>query len=661
MADKSGTSVSVNKEQVLQWLAMNPSPLSRVALLNLSGVEAAQVSVIDQFLKELLAEKRAMASGRRGYLATVPWSDVAYATVGAAPGHRRVPITISQLPSDLGVTATLSHADMAKNKLQEGDRIVVALGRGEGPALRARFLAHMHPGRPYRLTGTFNQKSGAFAPLDRSIKGVFTLTDPPGAEAAHQFLAEFPPDFDIRNPVLTVVGDQRRDKDSGTPISVIIATKHQIAHAHPDDVLKEAHNLNRRKLRTEQRIDLRHLDFYTVDPLGSTDLDDAFATEIERDGYSLYTAIADVPALVHYNTAVDREAYRRGITFYLKDRTSHMLPPILSTNKCSLVASADRPALVVRQRLDWDCNMRGYDVFAGIIRSREQLTYGQFYDFMERDDPRFHLIRDIHDTRRRRGLNAELQVLLKENPVSFASKSIIETLMVQTNALVAKFLLAGQVPFLSRNFEPAQAGVAGGMILPQRAYYSSQSLGHVGLGQLYYAHVSSPIRRYPDIINLRAAHKVLGTRGIGISDEELARLDESAAHFNDRRRVERDVNHDYEKYHAIPDLKRLEAAPVRVFINEIGNDFIEVAVLQSGVRQRYTATDLQNTPWRIDGGKSELVLRDGAGLELKRYHRGEALLGQIHNVNPAKATWELTLIPSEPSLRASIKPLKPAP
>lgn len=661
MADKSGTSAIVKKEQVLQWLAMNPAPLSRAALLNLSGAKAEQAPVIDQYIKELLAEKQIATQGHRGYLASAPWSDIAYATVGTAQGNRRVPLTIGQLPPDLGITATLSQTDMAKNKLQEGDRIVVALSRGDGPALRAQFLAHMHPGRPYRLTGTFNQKSRIFTPLDRSIKGVFTLADAPGAEAAHQFLAEFPPDFDIRQPVLSVAGEQRRDKDSGTPISVIIAAKHQIAHAHPGDVLKEAHNLNRRKLRSEQRMDLRHLDFYTVDPLGSTDLDDAFATETERDGYSLYTAIADVPALVHYNTAVDREAYRRGITFYLNDRTSHMLPPILSTHKCSLIANADRPAIVVRQRLDWDCNMTGYDVFAGIIRSREQLTYGQFYDLMERDDPRFRLIRDIHDTRRRRGLNAELQVLLKENPDSFASKSIIETLMVQTNALVAKFLLAGKMPFLSRNFEPVPAGLPGGAGLAQRAYYSSQSLGHAGLGQLYYAHVSSPIRRYPDIINLRATHRVLGTKGIGISDEELARLDESAAHFNDRRRVERDVNHDYEKYHAIPELKRLQAAPVRVFINDIGNDYVEISILQTGVRQRLTAADLQATSWRIDGATAELVLQDAGGVETRRYHRGESLLGQINNVDPAKAKWELTLIPAEPQLRTLAKNSKPSP
>ncbi|QQG37126.1 MAG: RNB domain-containing ribonuclease [Micavibrio aeruginosavorus] len=651
MSDKSGLLPSVTKERLYQWLAMNPSPLSRAALLTLAGAESHSAPVVDGYLKELMDEKRVVMNGRRGYQAVWPWSDIAYATVGTIQGHRRVPVTISLLPADTGIAATLSHADITKNKLQEGDRIVVALRRGDGATLRAQFLAHMHQGRPYRLSGTFNRKSCVFTPLDRSIKGVFVLPDAPDKEAKHHFLAEFPPDFDIRHPVMAVTGDQARDLDTGRPISIIIAMKHQIAHSHPGHVLKEAHNLNRRKLRPEQRVDLRHLDFHTVDPLGSTDLDDAFATEKERDGYSLYTAIADVPALVHYNTAVDREAYRRGVTFYLKDRTSHMLPPVLSTNKCSLVANADRPAIIVRQRMDWDCNMTGYEVFAGIIRTREQLTYGQFYDLMERDDPRFRLIKDIHDTRRRRGLNEELRALLKENPEAFASKSIIETLMVQTNALVAKFLLAAQVPFLSRNFEQPQNGDAAS----QRAYYSSQSLGHAGLGQLYYAHVSSPIRRYADIINLRALHKALGTKGIGIGEEEIARLDESASHLNDRRRIERDVQHDYEKYHAIPDLKRLQAAPVRVFINEIGNDYVEVSILQTGVRQRLMLPDFQGTRWRVDGPRSELVLLDASGVEARRYHRGESLLGQICNVDPASAKWELLLIPTEPQLRSVVK------
>lgn len=661
MSDKSVPQPSVSKERLHQWLAMNPSPLGRAALLSLAGCNAGSAPVVDGYLKELMDEKRVVVSRRNAYQAVSPWSDIAYATVGIIQGHRRVPVTISQLPADTGITATLSRADITKNKLQEGDRIVVSLSRGDGESLRAQFLANMHQGRPYRLAGTFNPKAAIFVPLDRSIKGVFSLSRPPGAEAEHQFLAEFPPDFDIRQPVMTVVGDQTRDTSTGTPISIIIAAKHQIAHAHPGNVLKEAHNLNRRKLRTEQRIDLRHLDFHTVDPLGSTDLDDAFATERERDGYSLYTAIADVPVLVHYNTAVDREAYNRGITFYLKDRTSHMLPPVLSTNKCSLVAKADRPVIVVRQRLDWDCNMTDYEVFAGIIRSREQLTYGQFYDLMERDDERFRMIRDIHDTRRRRGLNEELRVLLKDAPDSFASKSIIETLMVQTNSLVAKFLLAAQVPFLSRNFEQPQNGNAAPQAGPQRAYYSSQSMGHAGLGQLYYAHVSSPIRRYADILNLRAVHKVLGTNRIGISDDEIMSLDHSAAHLNGRRRIERDVQHDYEKYHAMPDLKRLQAAPVRVFINDIGDDYVEISILQTGVRQRLTAGDLAATPWQIDSKRSELVLRDVAGNETRRYRHGESLLGQIGNVDPAKAKWELTLIPSEPQLRTLVMPAKPSP
>ncbi|MFN3827966.1 MAG: RNB domain-containing ribonuclease [Micavibrio sp.] len=648
-----------DKDSIYRLIAMNPAPLTRVALRDAFEADEDKQKLIDECLAVLVAEGAIAAEGRRGFVALKPWADMAYAVVGEHSGYKRVPVTIQNLPEGISLSATIPHADVTRNALKPGDKIVVALARGQHATLRGNFVARAAADKPFRLTGTFNQKAGIFVPLDRSIKTGFVLNRPPAGNVQHQFLAEIPHDFSICTPQLRLVDDQMLDGVTGNKISLVVAKKHDIDRAYPEDVLREARNIRRRKMSFDQRVDMRSLEFRTVDPLGARDLDDAFAAEIERDGYSVYTAIADVPAHVAYNSAIDRDAYERGVSFYLADDTFHMLPPSLSTSTCSLVSGVDRLAIVVRQNLDWDCNLKSYDVYPAVIRSREQLTYGQFYDLMERDDPRFRTIRAIHEMRRGKGLNAEFEQFLKEDPNSFNSKSIVETLMVQTNSLLAHYLHEADIPFLSRNFEQAANGVVvDGK--PQRAYYSSESLGHGALRLLRYGHFTSPIRRYADLVNIRGIHKALGMKRTALTDEQAALIDQTAHHLNMRRRIDRDVQHDFTKYHAIPDMKRLSAAPVRVFIDEVADDYVEVVILQTGLRQRLMRADLQARQWDIESGAAALVYKGDEAGKARSYHKGESILGRICDVDPAQAKWQLLLMPTEFVRKPSDMP-KPSP
>lgn len=654
MVSKGNPYPELDKDTLHRAIAMHPTPLGRSALLTLFGEDEVTQEDLDDLLAELVADKQ-IAQETRGYTATAPWADIAYAIVGEANPGKRVHLRLLNVPDDEAPAVTLSQNDFIKHKLQPGQRIVVGLDRGlvgTGADLRARFIAAAD--QSFHLVGVFNQKAQNFAPLDRTIKTDFKLTQASGmTNLPHQFVVELPPDFDPRTPRATIVNDQTRDITTGAAIGDIVASKHGISKTHSPEALAEAELLYRSRIDYKNRVDLRHMDFVTVDPLGSTDLDDAFCAIVEKDGYAVYTAIADVPALVLYNTAIDREAYEAGSTFYMgKDNTSHMLPDILSTRKSSLIPGHNRPAIVVKQSLDWDGRLTSFDVFAGVIRSRTQLSYGQFYDLSERGDPRFRTINNIHEMRRKNGENKELEALLKESPGQYSSKSLIETLMVQSNSLMAKFLDASGVPFLSRNLQPGDANNPRNV---QRAHYATHRAGHAQLGLLYYAHITSPIRRYADIVNMRAIHRALGTPDIGLHDEEISNLEKIAAYLNNRRTVERNVNHDIEKYHAIQDLTRVQATPVRVFINEIGKDYVELTIMQTGLRQRLTSATLPANQWRIDNAKQELVMLDDKGNEANRFRQKENILGRIHNVDPAKAQWDLKLLPQDNLVRPTVK------
>lgn len=82
-----------------------------------------------------------------------------------------------------------------------------------------------------------------------------------------------------------------------------------------------------------------------------------------------------------------------------------------------------------------------------------------------------------------------------------------------------------------------------------QAYYSPQNFGHFGLALQHYAHFTSPIRRYADLIVHRALISAHGWGKDGLSPEEIDRLDQTATHISDTERrsmmAERDTTDRY--------------------------------------------------------------------------------------------------------------------
>jgi len=123
------------------------------------------------------------------------------------------------------------------------------------------------------------------------------------------------------------------------------------------------------------RIDRTDVDFVTLDPAGSTDLDQAFTIESAGSDLILRYAIADVGAFVQPGGAIDAEAWRRGVTLYLPDGRSGLHPPQLAEGAASLLADVDRPAVVFVVRVDSDGAVHLEGAERAVVRSRAQLAY----------------------------------------------------------------------------------------------------------------------------------------------------------------------------------------------------------------------------------------------------------------------------------------------
>lgn len=123
------------------------------------------------------------------------------------------------------------------------------------------------------------------------------------------------------------------------------------------------------------RADLRDLDFVTIDPPGSVDLDQALHLSRVGDGYLVRYAIADVGAYVQPGSALAAECGERGLTFYGPDGRFGLHPPVLSEDAASLLPDRDRAAIVWSITLDADGEIADVAAHRALVRSRAQLNY----------------------------------------------------------------------------------------------------------------------------------------------------------------------------------------------------------------------------------------------------------------------------------------------
>jgi ribonuclease R len=201
------------------------------------------------------------------------------------------------------------------------------------------------------------------------------------------------------------------------------------------------------------RVDLRDLMTYTIDPDTAKDFDDALSFRREPDGIRAWVHIADVSWFVGAGTPLDRGASRRAFSTYVPGTVAPMLPHELADDLCSLRPNQDRLCVTVEIAPNGEPTF-----YRSVIRSNARLTYGQAQRREAEPDVLAALeLNDelAQDLRRKRFERGALQVQTPEVVFRFDGEGgvadawleaephahvLVEELMILANELVAQFL-----------------------------------------------------------------------------------------------------------------------------------------------------------------------------------------------------------------------------
>lgn len=170
-----------------------------------------------------------------------------------------------------------------------------------------------------------------------------------------------------------------------------VAKKFNLEVKFPPSVKKQVDQLSSTAInkmgepiyKRESRRDYTHLQVITIDGADAKDLDDAIYVEKRDNHYHLQVHIADVSHYVHENTAIDKEALKRGNSVYLCDKVIPMLPTFLSNRICSLNPGEKRLTLSLEMDIDHKGEVIHYQIQPGIIVSKRRFTYTRVQEIID--------------------------------------------------------------------------------------------------------------------------------------------------------------------------------------------------------------------------------------------------------------------------------------
>lgn len=208
-----------------------------------------------------------------------------------------------------------------------------------------------------------------------------------GAVSGHKVVVEIT-DYGTnkRSPEGKVVEILGHINDPGVDIMSIVRG-YELPVEFSEKIMNQAERVPQEVSETDRagRRDLRDVRMVTIDGEDAKDLDDAVSVRFDGSCYHLGVHIADVTNYVQENSALDREALKRGTSVYLVDRVIPMIPHALSNGICSLNEGVDRLALSCLMTIDAQGEITDYDICESVICVDKRMSYNVVQELLENE------------------------------------------------------------------------------------------------------------------------------------------------------------------------------------------------------------------------------------------------------------------------------------
>lgn len=292
-------------------------------------------------------------------------------------------------------------------------------------------------------------------------------------------------------------------------------------------------------LEVGDRVDLRDLDTFTIDGAQTKDRDDALSLEETENGWRVGIHIADITPWLNASVLLEHQARTRATSIYTPDYNIPMLPENLSEEFFSLLPGEDRLAISFFAHFDENGEITRREVARSILRIHKHMSYPEADAVLFGEKPgdpyeaplaklwEISLVRErirldkgaLQFSQREMyaKLHPDGKITLEEALEDTPGHKLIGEMMILANETAALFAESQGVPMIFRSQEAPDTNLEDhGLEIPQgpardfyrrsllkRSAISSSPGIHSGLGLDCYLQVTSPIRRYVDLVNER--------------------------------------------------------------------------------------------------------------------------------------------------------------
>ncbi len=570
-----------SRDQILEFITTSPTAAGKREIARAFGLNGADKIALKSLLKDMADEGLIDSAPGRAFHKMGGLPKVTVLRIVDHDGDNVFAVP-DNWQSDAPVPRLRVIERGKSSALGVGDRILARTEeRGAGHV--AHPMKKLAATSETMLGVVRREESGQFwlKPVDKRERRDTAISDLSGAKDGDLVLAEKsgrPPRIMAR--VVQILGDPFAPR----AFSLIAIHKHGIPNVFTAEAIAEAHKVAKTPLG--DREDLRHLPIVAIDPADARDHDDAvWASPDGEGGFHAIVAIADVSFYVRPASELDREARKRGNSVYFPDRVVPMLPEELSADICSLKEGQDRAALACHLVINSAGNVTSSRFTRAVIRVAANIAYEDAQASINAGTAPEHLtnlwaawalLSKARDKREPLDLDLpERRVQLDDagRIVSIAVRDrldahrLIEDFMIAANVAAAKALEAKKSPVMYRVHEvPSREKLValkdylatfevkfalGQVVTPAtfnrllalvkdaehrtqvmeqvlrsqtQAYYAPQNAGHFGLSLGSYAHFTSPIRRYADLLVHRGLVRAFGLGDGGLTDDEAARM-----------------------------------------------------------------------------------------------------------------------------------------